>query len=564
VDYYRRRLDGRLSADDAAAAEADIQTIFSRPWTRLHLDPDSEDPVIDPGVVGHRGARIGAVDGVRRDRQGRLWLQFLSARGLEKHDGIQVDIPGEAKPYGFAVDVLQAPPRAGQTPQPQISMAAGVNVEVLLPPEAPQIPTRVPVYCSSSQAVKRRFRFEAPRPGVWRVRQPVRISARIGAMEVSIHATAVGLEGVEASASVQGEFGVARQPGKTQEAFQKAFERLGETEWALESLEVQDPDGRFVPASLLNEARRSVAEGLSAARQRARAVRLRAVGAAFEAVRFDAATAPAHGWSVKIRTAEQVSGFEVEDWAAVCEVVLAPASPLDELAVLQAVACIRERSGMRPVRVALPTILRGAERDSWRLALGRLARKGVIGGWEISNPGGWGLLQAAGLPGDGADVSADWPLYSMNRLAIRHWLEAGLRQVVLSPEEERGNLRQLLQRAGAFALPLVFQYVPLFLSENAPVWGEGHEAGVADEVVGRSGDAYRVQTFDGRTVVTDTSPYCVAGRLTELQDAGATRFRADFVYGPADAGAVLGVWRGLRKGKAPPRAHEGNYLRGLA
>ncbi len=188
----------------------------------------------------------------------------------------------------------------------------------------------------------------------------------------------------------------------------------------------------------------------------------------------------------------------------------------------------------------------------------------MISGWEISNPGGWGQLQATGLLGEGADVSADWPLYSMNRMAIRHWLGAGLRQVVLSPEEERGNLPQLLQRAGACALPLVFQYVPLFLSENAPVWGEGHEPGAADEVAGRSGDAYRVQSLDGRTVVTAASPYSVAGRLAELQDAGATRFRADFVYGPADAEAVLGVWRGLRKGKAPPRAHEGNYLRGLA
>jgi putative protease len=568
VDYYRRRLDGRLSAADATAAEADIQTIFSRPWTRLHLDPDSEEPVIDSGIVGHRGTPIGVVDGVRRDRQGRIWLQFRTSRGLEKHDGIQVDLPGEAKPYGFAVDTIQPAPKRGQQqpPQPQISVPAGTDVEVLLPADAPQIPTRAPVYCASSQAVKRRFRYDAPRPGVWRVRRPVRVTAQIGASEVSLHARATGMDGVEASVKVTGEFGTARQPGKTEEAFRKAFERMGETEWSLESLDIQDPDGRFVPASLLNDARRSLADELSGALQRARGLRSSMVTAAVEAVRFNdpQPTGLARGWSLKIRSAAQVSAFEDDDWSDVCEVVIAPASPLDEPSMVQEVGLIRERIGARQVRVALPTILRRVERDSWRLGLLRLVKKGVVGAWEVSNPGGWGLLQTTGLLGDGADVSSDWPLYSLNRLAIRHWLDVGISQVVLSPEDERGNIRQLLRLAGARVLPLMFQYVPLFISENAPPLGGGHASSEDVLVEGKSGDSYMVQDLDRRTVVTAASPLSLAGRLVELQDAGATRFRADFIHDPSVPDAVLSVWRGLRKGKVPPRSHEGNYLRGLA
>ena len=67
TDYYRKLLDGRLAAGERAAQEADLQTVFSRPWTRLFTESHKDKEVADRDTVGHRGTLIGRVEvGARR------------------------------------------------------------------------------------------------------------------------------------------------------------------------------------------------------------------------------------------------------------------------------------------------------------------------------------------------------------------------------------------------------------------------------------------------------------------------------------------------------------------
>ena len=101
TDYYRKLLDGRLEAGERAAQEADMQTVFSRPWTRLFTESHKDKEVADRDTVGHRGTLIGQVESVRGHR-----LRFRTARALERHDGLQIDLPVLGKPFGFAVDHL--------------------------------------------------------------------------------------------------------------------------------------------------------------------------------------------------------------------------------------------------------------------------------------------------------------------------------------------------------------------------------------------------------------------------------------------------------------------------
>ena len=42
--------------------EADLQTVFSRPWTRLFVQSHKDKEVADRDTVGHRGTLIGKVD----------------------------------------------------------------------------------------------------------------------------------------------------------------------------------------------------------------------------------------------------------------------------------------------------------------------------------------------------------------------------------------------------------------------------------------------------------------------------------------------------------------------
>ena len=106
TDYYRRLIDGKMSANDRPQHEADMQTVFSRPWTRLFVSSHLDKEVADRDTVGHRGALIGQVESVTSRGRSRHRLQFRTARPLERHDGLQIDLPVLGKPFGFAVDRL--------------------------------------------------------------------------------------------------------------------------------------------------------------------------------------------------------------------------------------------------------------------------------------------------------------------------------------------------------------------------------------------------------------------------------------------------------------------------
>src|SRR5438046_858548 len=64
TDYYRRLIDGRLDEEERPDIEADLQTVFSRPWTRLFVQSLKDKEVADRDTVGHRGALIGRVEAV--------------------------------------------------------------------------------------------------------------------------------------------------------------------------------------------------------------------------------------------------------------------------------------------------------------------------------------------------------------------------------------------------------------------------------------------------------------------------------------------------------------------
>src|ERR1700740_1428889 len=64
TDYYRNLLDGRLDPLERPDIEADLQTVFSRPWTRLFVQSHRDKEVADRDTVGHRGAPVGRVEAV--------------------------------------------------------------------------------------------------------------------------------------------------------------------------------------------------------------------------------------------------------------------------------------------------------------------------------------------------------------------------------------------------------------------------------------------------------------------------------------------------------------------
>src|SRR5262245_26107753 len=134
TDYYRNLLDGKMAESERPAHEANMQTVFSRPWTRLFVQSYRDKEVADRDTVGHRGALIGHVEQVQNNR-----LRFRSGRGIERHDGLQIDLPVLGKPFGFPVDHLWLLEKRRKAEE-VFEAPAGSLVEVELPAEHPEIP----------------------------------------------------------------------------------------------------------------------------------------------------------------------------------------------------------------------------------------------------------------------------------------------------------------------------------------------------------------------------------------------------------------------------------------
>lgn len=224
------------------------------------------------------------------------------------------------------------------------------------------------------------------------------------------------------------------------------------------------------------------------------------------------------------------------------------------------------------IRLCLPMITRAAAGDG--AALRERLRASVAAGhsrWEISQLGQLEVLRECGAAID--DVTADWPLYVMNRDAAEMLFAQGLRRVTASPEDCRENLRALLPALGARLQVILYQDTPLFTAEACPksaLWraktgGAGRCAcdGAPVRLANGRGQEYLALSRACRATVISAEPYGVSGFLDELVGLGLAAARVDFVnraYAPA---AAREVWDAVRAGRPVPDAHYGNYLRGL-
>lgn len=264
TDYYRKLIDGSLPEAERAAHEADMKAVFSRPWTRLFVQSHKDKEVADRDTVGHRGTPIGKVEAVLNAGSEMPVLRFTTARGIERHDGLQIDIPELGKPFGFAVEDLRI---AGKKQRETVFEApAGATVEVAMPEEHPPIPIGAAIYCASSQDVKRRYRHARPKPGQFRSRRVADVVVELSAEKLTAKAHVAHRNDVEADVevaqSLTGPFQPAKDSAKMDAAVRGAFEKLGETRLALGTLTINNPAKLFVPVSQLNQLRRDLAEAL--------------------------------------------------------------------------------------------------------------------------------------------------------------------------------------------------------------------------------------------------------------------------------------------------------------
>ena len=475
TSYYRSILDGRRG--DGATTVADLETVFSRRTTSLYLNGPSSG-VIDPVSLGHLGTPVGTVKRVTKDRDGRRWVRFHTARALERHDGLQFAAPDGGKPLGFGIgEMRQAISRVNV-----FEVAAGSDVEILLPEDgevewSSALRGGETVYCSMSNAVKRRFPIPSFRPSDYP--GAVKIDVTVSLRKDSIVAMAK-LDGSEVTCEVKGDFAAAKNPEKTYDAVRKTFSKLGDTDYSLGTFNLVDADRLFAPMSLLNDLRRDLVERLDNLRDDLRRAKIQEAEADVEDVDLIPAK-PRR--TLKLRTGQKIPNGEWD------EVVVSISPEHSEIPV-------DVPDGK--LRLALPVYTAEPDFNKLRILVKRLVREGR-NKWEASDLATLSFLKAAGV----TDISADWTLYAFNSRSLAELSEIGVRRFVASPENGRDNL-QYLSESGYDVEFIVQQSTPLFVSLTKPA---------ADSVSGLS-----ISKRDGLWIATRPTP-----RRFDVPEGASTR-----------------------------------------
>ena len=563
--YYRGLLDNRFSPHAKREAEEDIKTIFSRPWTGLYLKTARNRGVTDAEVVGHRGALIGVVQEIIK--QGRMdWIRFKTQRRLERHDGIQTDVPGQGRPFGFPVDRLRLAGSRGRPTEEVFEAPAHEMVEVGLPEDHPDIEVGAPLYCSSSQEVKQRYRFPKPKPGLYRVRTPVSVVIAVGPGKIVAQA-GVATGPLATAAEVDGTFESGREPAKIEATARQAFEKLGDTPFELAKFRVDNPDSLFIPVSLLNRLRREVMASLAGRMAEARQKRVQDIqqSESVDSGITRTQSGEKSRWSLKVDRVDALAALDPDDLADVEEVVVEiQRNTLPEL--IAGLTQLERLAGKDRIRLALPILTRDWE---WPQLEGKIKALKDAGWrrWEAGSLSAWTMVEGTWV--SGGDMTADWAVYVTNRSAARQLQAMGASRFTLSPEMDREGLRSLLGPFGNTSTVIVYQDSPLFISENCALAASARKCpanagcrGAERDWTSGSGEKILLVQQDCRTWALNTVPFSLAKRVDELHEMGARHLRADFIirhYGPDE---VRRLWHSIRQGKAVP-GYEGNFTRGL-
>jgi putative protease len=573
--YYRQLLNGQVPTKTQQEIQADLQTVFSRPFTRLYVQSERNRNVADADTVGHRGTRIGKVEAVVRGGPGKMLLRFKSSRPLELHDGLQIDLPGEERPFGFAVDRLQTVDARRQR-RDVFEAPADSIVEVELPPERPHIPTGAPVYCSSSQAVKKKYRHASPKPGAFRFRHSMdlQITVSPNAVLAEAHLKAeANRPALDARQTLAGDFQHAKDIAKTNSAIQSAFEKLGDTPFQLGKLDIRNPDGLFVPVSIMNQVRRELTDELNRRLQAGLAERLENIRQKLAAPPSAVPLASSIGWAIKVDRLAYLEALPPKELSELEEIVIdISRDPLETL--LARLESWKRELGQDRFRLALPILARSREEEELRRKAARLRDAGWSK-WEVSNLYGWNLLGVDPSTGQPQhypfDLSVDWPIYAMNHSAIEQILEMGAGRVTLSPEDGFNNMKHLLAAHPDACTVIVFQDTPLFISESCAFANLSGGCPGPDrckfeqmEMNGAGGESIDAFNWNCRTVALNRKAYCIAASLEALRQAGARHLRADFVYRNYRPDVVPEIWRLVRAGKRPTATQTANFENGLA
>ncbi len=477
TDYYRSILDGKKDFIDK---EENLKQIFARPWTKLHFNGKNKN-VIDKEFVGHRGLPIGQVNSVVKGV-----LTIAPTHSIEKYDGIQIDVEGLEKPYGFSLEKMKVHGKF------VFKAFAGQKVEIILPPKAPFIRSGDKVYLASSSFVKGAYSYKKPKPNLYAPRYSINVEVIISPQQI----TAVS-EGSTAELTNL-DLKKAAYPDKVSQAVSVAFDKTDKAPFILNELKVYNPEQLFVPVSFLNDLRRQLYKQIKIKQKKHSLpkVQTKQSSSKFQYI---------------IKT-DCISSLSLIDFSKVDEIIisLSPETNEEDLKILP----------KNKVRLSLPTVCRNVEIFYPKIA--HLLSCGYYK-WEIGNVWGIEVLSRAGV-----DLSFDSSIYIMNPQAVQMAKELGANRVTFSPEDTLENMKTLAAQSPLPIVLPVYTDPPLFISANCLRENPclSCNRGTKQSLIHAKGKNYQIISKDCLTMLFFESPLYL---MKEAQIIRPDFVRIDFV-----------------------------------
>lgn len=477
TDYYRRILEGR-GADEQK--ENNIKQIFSRPWTKFHFNGRNKE-IIDRDFVGHRGLLIGKIEQLSDNS-----MTFVTKHEISRYDGLQIDVEGQEKPFGFSLQVMKIDDKV------VFDVKKSSRVEIMLPRKLPVLKKGQNIYLSSSTAVKNAYDYTKPKPDGFKIRHSI-------AVELIICENKVQAISGDYKYEIEGEFTKAEHPEKILEAAEKAFGKTGDTVFELQKIELENPEELFVPVSILNELRRGLYEKIKIKIQ---------VGSLPKV--SEPRAVKSSQWIVKTDDLDSLLKLNLDDFAEIIFMLAVDTNP-DILKIIP-----KEK-----LRLALPTVCRKV--DDYQQLIGGLIEQGYRK-WEVANYWGMEILADKNL-----DITIDSSIYMLNSQAIEMAKNMEISRVTISVEDTIENMKKLAIVSPLPVCMAVYQDVPLFISAGC-VRTNSCRTCLKDEkwtVITKDNKNYDVLSKNCQTMVFAERALCLASEAKEIK---ADFYRLDILY----------------------------------
>jgi len=477
VDYYRSILDGK--GIDNQKAE-NIKQIFARPWCKFHFNGRDKN-VIDRSFVGHRGLVIGKIEKVLKGK-----IIFRTQYTIARHDGLQIDVEGQEKPFGFSLQSMRVKGKNVFEAQ------RGELVEVILPVNSLLLKKGQTVYLASSSRVKGAYEYDKPKAGEFKPRAKIDV-------EVGIENNQIWAQSCNAKVVLNGNFSKAVNLEKVKDVIRGAFEKYGDTAFVLGNLYIENSQNLFVPVSVLNELRRQLYADI--------VINTTARKLPDIDVKTHAAETK---WIVRTDSAEVIKALDFDKLAEIIYMVSDDTSGDEWKSVPK-----------NKLRLALPAVCRNITK--MKKIIEKLLSQGYRK-WEIANYWGFSVL-----PDKGIDLSFDTPLYMFNSQAIAMAKELGSSRVCMALEDNVQNWQDLTNKAAISVVLPVYQDVPMFTSAVC-IRSNPCKICLRGEKwmqLSRNGKKYDVLSKNCQTMLFKNTPLSLKKEHREVR---ADYYRIDFMY----------------------------------